>query len=203
MSQQPLNLRRFVLLLFPMLAICFSLWWSLSGWLASPALSASEWLLAWWLPDSFHLLQQKGATGLIFSTLGELNGQLMSAQAAKNYLAFEFNTQILSFSLPFFCALTFAAPGNFSLEHLLEGIAALYAVFVISVAILALKTLMVGLGPQNVVESQGSLFLNINTVALLYQVCTLILPILIPVLIWVAQKRHLLAPHFNRIYNPS
>lgn len=192
------SIKRFVVTLFLLMAVSFSLWWSISADLVSPVISLADSLLDVLLPHSFHELKQQGADGLVFSTWGEVGGQLVPARQAGHYLAFQFNTQILSFSLPFFCALTLAMPGAFQFGKLLFGIAVLYIILLLGVVVLSIKTLMIGIGPVAFKEGVDTWFLNINVIGLLYQFNTLILPVLAPVLLWAAQQKKILAVFINK-----
>jgi len=192
------SVKRFVVSLFLLMAVSFSLWWAISAELVRPVILSANYILEALLPYSFHELKQQGADALVFSTWGEVGGQLVPARQAGHYLAFQFNTQILSFSLPFFCALTLAMPGAFQFGKLLFGIAILYIVLLLGVVVLSIKTLMVGIGPAAFKEGMDTWFLNINVVGLFYQFNTLILPVLVPVLLWAAQHRRILAGFINK-----
>lgn len=192
-STPSFNIKWFVLMLFVLLAVCFSLWWSVSAALVAPLVELSDSVLKELLPYSFHSLKQQGADVLVYSQFGELNGALVPARDAGHYIAFQFNTQILSYSLPFFIALTLATPGAFSFGRLFGGVAVLYPLIFVGLLVLAVKTLMVGVGEELFREGKESWLLNINLVALMYQLSTLLIPSLVPVLIWGGQNRALLA----------
>ncbi len=57
---------------------------------------------------------------------------------------------------------------------------------------------MVDVGPAAFKEGMDTWFLNINVVGLFYQFNTLMLPVLVPVLLWAAQHRRILAGFINK-----
>ncbi len=70
------SVKRFVVSLFLLMAVSFSLWWAISAELVRPVILSANYILDALLPYSFHELKQQGADGLVFSTWGEVGGQV-------------------------------------------------------------------------------------------------------------------------------
>ena len=106
-TQTP-KLYKFVVELFIWLVVWFSVWFFLSPVLAFPAVWLSEVILQFSLPDFVYEFSQNGTQALLVSNFGEIGGEIVSARLAGDHLAFRLNTQILTCSLPFYAALSFA-----------------------------------------------------------------------------------------------
>ena len=101
-------LLRFALTVLALLPACFVAWYFFGAFAAAPAVLIAKPVLTSWLPELIDTVYLQGTDLMVMSTLGEVDGQFMSAAAAGNQLGYPIDTRILSYSLPFFCALFFA-----------------------------------------------------------------------------------------------
>ena len=183
--EEPPKLYRFVLLVFVWLIPCFIVWVSLSSPIAAPGVLIADWLMSSMLPTYVHEFTLADTQALLTTQFGELDGAMVPAEAAGFRLAYPLNTRILSYSLPFYAALHFATPGQNSLARFGWGMLVLYPLFIVGLVSVSLKNLMLGLGSE---------FLHNSTtleasVAMMYQISTLMVPPLAPVLVWAWQSR--------------
>ena len=107
-SQRPLL--RFAVTVIALLPTCFLAWYFLGAFVAAPAVMMAKAVLGAWLPELIDSVYLQGTELMVMSTLGEVDGVFLSAQAAGNQLAYPVDTRVLSYSVPFFCALFFATP---------------------------------------------------------------------------------------------
>ena len=185
------KLHHFVGLIFLWLIPCFVVWVSLSGALAFAAVWANNLILTFALPDIVYSFSSTGPQALLATHFGELNGDIVSAQLAGYRLAFPLDTRILSYSLPFYAALHFATEttagtgteGNSSLKFV-KGLLLLYPLLILGMISINLKNLMLGLG--EVFIDSGSMAGPV--IALTYQMSTLMIPPLAPILVWAWQS---------------
>lgn len=186
------KLHHFVGLIFLWLIPCFVVWFSLSGALAFAAVWANNLILTFALPDIVYSFSSAGPQALLATHFGELNGDIVSAQLAGYRLAFPLDTRILSYSLPFYAALHFATEttagtgteGNSFLKFV-KGLLLLYPLLILGIISINLKNLMLGLG-EVFIES-GSMAGPV--IALTYQMSTLMIPPLAPILVWAWQSK--------------
>jgi hypothetical protein len=180
------KLYKFVGKLFIWLIVWFMFWYFVSSVLAAPAVWLSEAILTFSLPDFVYEFSLIGSQAVLVSNFGELNGEIVSARLAGDHLAFLLNTQILTYSLPFYAALHFATNKGVKGIGLIWGLCALYLLLVIGMISICLKNLMVGLGPTFVdgFSATGSF------IGVMFQFSTLMVPTLAPLLIWAWQSRN-------------
>jgi hypothetical protein len=133
-----------------------------------------------------HEFTLTGAQALLTTQYGDIDGAIVAAEVAGYRLAYPLNTQILSFSLPFYAALHFATPGQNSLTRFGQGMLVLYPLFIIGLISVSVKNLMLGLG-SDFIDNSTSLE---SSIAMMYQISTLMVPPLAPVLVWAWQSRH-------------
>ena len=184
-QDEPPKLYRFVLFVFVWLVPCFVVWVSLSSPIAAPGVLLADWIMSTMLPSYIHEFTLVGTQALMTTQYGEVDGAIVAAEVAGYRLAYPLNTQILSYSLPFYAALHFATPGQNSLARFGQGILLLYPLFIIGLVSVSLKNLMLGLGSEFL---QDSTSLE-ATIAMMYQISTLMVPPLAPVLIWAWQSK--------------
>jgi hypothetical protein len=184
-QEQPPKLYRFVLFVFVWLIPCFVVWVSLSSPIAAPGVLIADWVLSTMLPSYVHEFTLAGTQALLTTQYGELDGAIVAAETAGYRLAYPLNTQILSFSLPFYAALHFATPGQNSLARFGQGMLVLYPLFIVGLVSVSLKNIMLGLGSDFIHNSTGLE----SSIAMMYQISTLMVPPLAPVLVWAWQSR--------------
>ena len=190
-ATDPPKLYQFVGLVFLWLIPCFIVWVSLSSLIAGPAVWVTELILTSALPDVVHGFTLTGAKALLSTHFGELDGEIVSAQVAGYRLAYHLNTQVLSYSLPFYAALHFATPADNDnrdtngLARFGRGLLVLYPLFIFGLIAVNLKNLMLGLGG---VFIDGSSF-GASAIGMMYQFSTLMIPPLAPIMVWGWQSR--------------
>ncbi len=199
---EPPKLYKFVGLVFLWLVPCFVVWVSLSSMLAAPAVWLSELILTAALPDIVYDFTLAGPQALLSTHFGELDGEIVSAQVAGYRLAYPLNTRILTYSLPFYAALHFATvttDGFFEKNtfRFSMGLLLLYPLLIVGVISVSLKNLMLGLGPIFIdISSTGG-----SIIAMMYQLSTLMVPALAPILVWAWQSRE--SPMLQKLLKDS
>jgi hypothetical protein len=179
-------MRQFLLFVFALLVPCFVLWTAAGNTIALPATGLANLALSNWFPDMVHALMVDGPRTLLMTEMGEKNGQPVPLSGAEFRLGFRINPLTVSYSLPFYTALYFATPRKEYLVNYLLGLSLLYGFVVIGVISLCLKELMVNLG-NLFLEQTGAP--GANVIGTLYQFNVLIVPTLVPVMLWVWQSR--------------
>lgn len=182
------QLRQFLIYVFTLLIPCFGLWTVLSEPLAMPAIGFVNSMLTHWFPDVVHALYISGTKVLLTTEFGELDGHLVPLAGAQYRLGFEVNTQIITYSLPFYTALHFATQKDSYLSGYMAGVLVLYPLIVLGLLCLCLKELLVNLGPR-FTEQPGVFVPNAELIAILYQFSVLLVPTLVPAMLWAWQSR--------------
>ena len=190
-SKKP-KLYHFVGLIFLWLAPCFVVWVSLSGALAFPAVWVNNLVLTFALPDIVYNFSSTGPQALLATNFGELDGDIVSAQIAGYRLAYPINTRILSYSLPFYAALHFATEttagagtGGNNYVKFGKGLLVLYPLLILGMISVNLKNLMLGLGGIFIESGSPAA----PAIAMMYQLSTLMIPPLAPIMVWAWQSR--------------
>lgn len=169
----------------------FIAWWYIGSFWLEPAVGIADEILSVWLPDSFKQLDLVGNSARAVTNWGELQGRLVPARSAGYAIALDSNLRILSYSFPFFLALQSALWRWQPKLKIALALLLMYLVMAFSIAAVSAKTMMIGLGPA-FSEPAKYWFVVPNMIALLYQLSTLILPLLLPAFLWVAiNQQHL------------
>jgi hypothetical protein len=144
------------------------------------------------LPDIVESFTLAGPQALLATHFGELDGEIVSAQLAGYRLAYPINTRILTYAIPFYAALHFATQTTSgisghdnSIAGFGKGLLLLYPLLVMGLVCISLKNLMLGLGPVFIESS--SIWAPI--IGLMFQLSTLMVPPLAPIMIWAWQSR--------------
>jgi hypothetical protein len=182
------HMRQFLLFVFTLLIPFFALWTIASGPIALPAIGIVGMLLTNWFPDVVNALYASGSEAILMTEFGENAGQLIPLSEAEYRLGFEVNTQILSYSFPFYTALHFATEKKTYLADYLWGVLILYALFIFGLMCLCLKTLMVNVGAP-FFNQPGVFVPNAEVIAITYQFSVLIVPTLAPAVLWMWQSK--------------
>ena len=120
-------------------------------------------------------------------------------------LGFHLNPLIYSYSLPLLAALILATPSLYKAQNLLWGLLLILPTEVFSMTFSVLKTLTFDVGAAFQIQ-QGISPTEADLIALGYQVGTLLLPMIAPLIIWVALNRDFLtqlAPQLEQTLNPQ
>ena len=182
------HLRQFLLLAFVLLLPCFALWSFLSAIIATPVIGLAHILLTGWFPDIVNVIYPQGADAVLMSRFDDVNGQLVAIDSAESGLGFSINTRIVSYSLPFYAALHFATDRTGYLASFLGGLLILYPFILLGLICICLKDLMVSFG-QLFLEQPDVLVPGPDVIGIAYQLSVLIIPTLLPVLVWAWQSR--------------
>mgnify|MGYP006928156791 FL=1 len=182
------HMRQFLLFVFTLLIPFFALWTIASAPIALPAIGIAGMLLTNWFPDVVNALYASGSEAILMTEFGESAGQLIPLREAEYRLGFEVNTQILSYSLPFYTALHFATEKKTYLADYLWGVLMLYGLFVFGLVCLCLKELMVNVGAP-FFNQPGALVPYAEVIAIAYQFSVLIVPTLAPAALWIWQSK--------------
>lgn len=182
------NLRQFLLFAFALIVPCFAIWTVLAGPIAMPVVGLANLILQAWFPTVVDGLLIQGSETLLMTQFGELNGKPIPLEQAEYQLGFKLNPAILSYSLPFYATLHFATQKEGYLGSFVTGVLILYPLILLGMVCLALKELMVSLGPL-FMEQTDAFVPNGNVIALLYQLNVLIVPTVAPIVLWAWQNR--------------
>lgn len=201
MTKRPLH--RFmlgVLLFFP---LSFFVWYIGAALHLAPVTLISGIVLDLVVPDALMWLKLDGSTLVVASNFGhDASGKVVSPPQGDDLLGFHLNPLIYCYSLPLLCALTLATPGKDKWLKLILGAVLIIPTEVFSMVFSVLKTLTfdVGFAFQ---QQQGIPPLGIDAIAMFYQLGTLVVPMVAPLMIWMALHRHFLvelAPQLERIF---
>lgn len=184
-TQEP-KLYKFVGELFVWLIIWFIVWMFANTILIIPAVWIVEVVMQYSLPDYVFEFNKIGSKALLVTHFGELDGKIVSARLAGDHLAFFLNTQILSYSFPFYAALSFTTPEGVGKSGFVRGFLLLYLLLILGMISVNLKNLMMGLGPAFI----DSLSPAASIIGIMFQFNTLMIPTLAPLLLWGWQSRN-------------
>lgn len=183
-SQKPLH--RFMLGVLIFFPLTFFVWYISASLHLAPIVLISQTLLQWSVPDALMWLRLDQHTLVIASNFGhDANGVIVSPPTGEDLLGFHLNPLIYSYSLPLLAALILATPGANKGMKLLWGLLLLIPTEVFSMVFSVLKTLTFDVGTA-FLQQQGIGALGVDGIALGYQIGTLLLPMIAPLIIWVA-----------------
>jgi len=154
-----------------------------------PAIGFVNTVLTHWYPDLVHALYVDGNHALLMTEFGEQNGQIVPLAGAEYRFGVQVNPRILTYSLPFYTALHFATQKKEYLNSYVLGLLALYPLLTFGLLCLCLKELMVSLGTR-FLDQSGVYVPDANLIGILYQFSVLIVPTLVPAILWVWQSRN-------------
>ena len=183
------HFRQFTLFVFLLLIPCFALWTLLSAAAVTPVIGLVHLTLSHWFPDIVSVVYQEGANAVLMTRLDDVAGQLVPASEPDAGLGFRINTRILTYSIPFYAALHFATEKEHYLADFFWGLLMLYPFIFSGLVMLCMKDLMVTLGPL-FLEQPGVMVPDPNVIGILYQLSVLIIPPVLPVMVWAWQSRH-------------
>lgn len=187
---EPLKLSEFLILSALWMVFGFMLWYYLSAFHTAPARVASEAILNQLLGSDFHRIVADPERNFLY--LVETRIPFTFPDGTTHGLGFIVNPLIFSYGLPLLFGLVMGSNAGWKrkLGTLLVGYAVITLVQVWGVVWQSLKTLAFNFGEQTqaVVQAHG---VSETAIALSYQLGTLILPALAPVIIWVLANRAL------------
>lgn len=176
-----LLLRR-VLLWLP---VTFAAWYLTAGWHLAPVAWAAHHLLQFWLPEAVADLSLRQNELLLISRFGELGGKMVANPPPGENLGFLTNPLSYSYSLPLFAALALATPLPNRWRRLAIGLGVLVLIELASMLATQIKTLVFATGGVFVAQQQWGAHAR-DAVALAYQMGSLLLPMVMPLVVWMA-----------------
>lgn len=180
---------RFVGLVFAWLACTLFAWWLASPLLAWPVALLAEIFSRAALPDLVQTVEQHGDAITFVTSLHAANATV--AGAIGGVLSDDVDVRHFTFGLPLLAALILAARAPHRARNLLLGYAILLPFQAWGVIAEFLQDIAVGFGP-GVASQTGFSPLQREAVAFAYQFGTLILPTVVPAVVWVLMHRRLL-----------
>jgi hypothetical protein len=190
MTTKPLH--RFMLGVLIFFPLTFFVWYITAMYHLAPITLITGKLLTWLVPDALLWLRLDGHTLVLASNFGhDVSGAIISPPVGDDVLGFHLNPLIYSYSLPLLAALILATPGKQKGQNLLWGLLLLLPTEVFSMTFSVLKTLTFEVGAAFQTQ-QGMTQTRADLLALGYQIGTLLLPMIAPLVIWVALHRDFL-----------
>jgi len=201
MTRQPLH--RFMLGVLVFFPLTFFLWYVTATFHLAPITLVASKLLHVVAPDAVMWLKLDGHTLVLASNFGrDAGGAVVSPPSGDDVLGFRLNPLIYSYGLPLLAALMLATPGKHKWPNFGWGMLLIIPTEVFSMVFSVLKTLTFDVGAAFQTQ-QGMGQMGVDAVALGYQVGTLLLPMIAPLIIWVALNRDFitqLAPQLERAF---
>lgn len=200
MKHRPIQ--RFMLGVLVFLPISFALWYLAALVHLAPLTWATEQLLQWTFPQAVLWLKLDGSTLVLASNFStNASGVIVSPPVSDDLLGFHLNPLIYTYSLPLLMALILATPSTNKWQQLGWGglLWLPIAGFSMFFSVLKVLSFEVGLAFQ---QQQALSPWMLEMIALAYQMGTLILPMIAPLVIWMALNRKFLltlAPQLQRI----
>lgn len=182
------SLARFVLRVFGWLACMLFVWWFASPLLASPVALLADLFSRIALPDLVRTVEQHGDKITFVTSLRGANATV--AAAASGLVSDDIDVRHFTFGLPLLAALILAAGGPHRGRKLLLGYALLLPFQTWGVVAEFLEDVAVGFGP-GVASQTGFSALEREAIAFAYQFGALILPTVVPAVVWVLMHRRL------------
>ena len=200
MKQRPIQ--TFVLGVLLFLPITFAIWYLAAVVHLAPLTWLTEQLVQLIFPQSVLWLKLDGNTLVLASNFGtDANGAIVSPPVSDDLMGFHLTPLIYTYSLPLLFALILATPVASKWEQLLWGSLLWLPIACFSMFFSVLKLLAFEVGPA-FQQQQGLSQWMFDVIALAYQTGTLILPMIAPLVIWMALNRGFLltlAPQLQRI----
>ncbi len=200
MNERPLH--RFMLGVVVFFPLTFFFWYISAAFHLAPITLFSEQLLMRLVPDALLWLKLDGHTLVVASNFGQdALGKVVSPPVTE-LLGFHLNPLIYCYSLPLLYALILATPGTEKWLNLLWGTLLIVPTEIFSMVFSVLKTLTFDVGMAFQLQ-QGITPLSADLIALGYQMGTLILPMVAPLVIWIGLHRSFLtrlAPQLQRVF---
>lgn len=200
MKQRPIQ--HFIVGVLLFLPLTFALWYLAAVVHLAPLTWLTEQLLQFIFPQAVLWLKLDGSTLVLASNFGiDARGTIVSPPVSEDLMGFHLNPLIYTYSLPLLFALILATPSNNKWQQLGWASVIWLPVAVFSMFFSVLKTLCFDVGAA-FQQQQALSAWSLDVIALAYQTGTLILPMIVPLVIWMALNRGFLlslAPQLQRI----
>lgn len=199
-------LTRFLLRVMLLLPLTFLLWYVSARWHLAPITLLSQAIIKVLAPDALLWLKLDGHNLIIAANFTRTTeGIIVSPAVGQELLGFQLNPLIYSYSLPLLTALLLATPAANPFKHLVQGLLLLVPTEIISMVFSVLKTLAFDIGLAFQMQ-QGLAPSILDGIAIGYQLSTLLLPMVTPLIIWAVLKRDFLeclAPNLTQALTQS
>jgi len=201
MTHKPLH--RFMLGVLIFFPLTFFLWYVSATYHLAPITLITGKFVSIVVPDALMWLRLDGHMLVLASNFGhDSSGMIVSPPVGDDVLGFHLNPLIYSYSLPLLAALILATPSARKWSNLLWGIVLILPTEIFSMTFSVLKTLTFDVGAAFQAQQRISPT-EADVIALGYQVGTLLLPMIAPLIIWVALNRDFLlhlAPQWEQSF---
>lgn len=181
-----LGFRQQMLMSLALMPVMFGLWYAAGPLLAAPAVWLAGNGLELLLPASVAETGLDGTKLMIFTQFGEVAGKIVDAQSAGHQLALEFNTRLVSYSIPFYAALLWGSRLDEPMQRFAWGLALLWLLMALGMMAVVAKDLMLLAGDAFLTQPGIP---PAPVIGVAYQMSVLLVPSLAPVLLWVWQLR--------------
>lgn len=178
-------IKRFVFAVLLLLPLTFAIWYLTAPWHLAPITWLSNVLIQSLLPNAIQWLGLEGHTLVIASTV-------VATPDSQDALGFHLNPLVYSYSFPLLAALVLATPSSARWFKVLLGCLILVPFQLVAMLASVIKTLAFEIG-QPFHQQYGFTPLGLDSLALVYQMSTLILPMILPLIIWGWLNREFLA----------
>lgn len=200
MKQRPIQ--AFILGVVLFLPITFAIWYLAALVHLAPLTWVTEQLLQFIFPQSVLWLKLDGSTLILASNFGtDAYGAIVSPPVSDDLMGFHLNPLIYTYSLPLLFALILATPATNKWQQLVWASLLWLPLAGFSMFFSVLKVLSFDVGAA-FQQQQALSAWSLDLIALAYQTGTLILPMIAPLVIWMALNRGFLlklAPQLQRI----
>ena len=201
MNKRPLH--RFMLGVLIFFPLTFFVWYLTATFHLAPVTLLTETIVDAWFPDALMWLKLDNYTLVVASNFGaDASGKIVSPPGGADVLGFHLNPLIYCYSLPLLSALILAVPGDEKWLNLVWGMLMILPTEVFSMVFSVLKTLTFDVG-YAFQQQQAITPFAADAIALGYQLGTLVLPMIAPLIIWVGLHRRFiisLAPQLERAF---
>ncbi len=190
-TRRPLT--RFMLGVLVFFPITFFVWYLTAAYHLAPVTLITGKLLNWLVPDAIMWLKLSGHELVLAANFGrDATGAIVSPPIGNDVLGFQSNPLVYSYGMPLLCALILATPSDAKWTKLWWGIGLILPTEIFSMTFKILKTLAFDVGSvfltQQSIHQTGADF-----IALGYQIGTLLLPMIAPLVIWAILQRDFIA----------
>lgn len=175
------------------LPLAFFIWFYLSALLVAPVRWIAEKVLVGWMPEAFSGSEQAGYV-INFVTRLPVDPALLppgfDPSQGVPAVAIDVNPMIYGYCFPVLIGLVMATPLSFRqrLVQFVISLAVLWPIQAFGVVFDTLKSLRFEAGPAGVAAAEAA-GLSANLIAYCYQMGYLILPAVLPIVLWVAMNR--------------
>lgn len=171
--------------------LCFAVWYYSANLWVWPVAIGSKAVLCALFPHLIHSVEQAGTSISIVTNLGDI--KLYTEQQKMAALEFTINPLAYGYSLAWYSAIlsaspTFGAQRKFKLWLL--GMMILIGVLIFGVCADALKSIAFDLAPPGMTYPTGFSAWQLNLLGICYQLGYLILPSVMPLLLWAYTNKH-------------